>query len=167
MANAYADRTPRLVPKQASNYPYHLGGWFNSTPADDLLEGWWTEWSAPHNRIIFVRRGRGGHYEEFWVQCRILATCEAMPDSSDLYELSYPMVDLRWHGEADRLRDLQTQVMANKQLAAWAYYEAGRDLELVRTQPGYTPRWLYPLGDKRPAWMKMRALELQPIPSST
>ena len=149
MANPYSDRTPRPVPNQAGNFPYHLGGWFEATPADDRLDGWWSEWSTPDNRIIFVRRGRGNVYEEFWVHPRALATCEAIPEgSSDLYELSYPIFERRWHGETRRLNDLQAQILANKDLAAWAYYEAGKELELVRTEPGFKPQWLYPLGGR-------------------
>ena len=84
MANPYSDRTPRPVPKQAGNFPYHLGGWFEATPADDLLDGWWSEWSTVENRIIYVRLGRGRVYEEFWCHPRILATCEAIPEGNPI-----------------------------------------------------------------------------------
>ena len=88
-----------------------------------------------------------------------------MPDTSDLAELSFPIVDGRWHGEAERLQDLEAQVMINRPLASWAYYEAGRDLEQIRTKRGYIPSWLYPQGDRRLAYMMMRALALPPVPT--
>ena len=167
-ANSYPARQPRPVPKQAESFAFELGGWFDGTPADDLLEGWWCEWNTTANRIVFVRLGRERVHEEFWCHPRILGTCEAIAQStgSDLYQPSYPIHEGRWHGERDRLLYLQGQLLTRKDLAAWAYYEAGIELELYRTEAGFRFSWLYPDGDERPNWMRLQDLERPPVPRS-
>ena len=96
---------PRRVPPQPHGFPYHTGGWFGGTSAEDLLEGWWAEWN-PTAGIVYVRQGRRD-YEEYSAHPLMLAVCEAIRPPSDLAVISYPVVHGRWHGEEDQLRDLE------------------------------------------------------------
>ena len=114
-----------------------------------------------------VRTHRGGaSIRRILVPPRILGTCEAIAQStgSDLFQHSYPIHHDRWHGETSRLLYLQDQLLARKDLAAWAYYEAGIELELYRTEAGFRFSWHYPDGDERPTWMRSQDLDRQPVP---
>ena len=86
------------------------------------------------------------------------------PPDSDLYQPSFPIYEGIWHGERDRLLFLQGQILDRPDLAAWAYYEAGIELELYRTEAFFKYSWLYSLGDERPNWMRIQDLQRPPAP---
>ena len=94
----------------------------------------------------------------------LLAVCEAIRPPADLAVLSYPIIHGRWHGEEEHLRELEHQIHINPDLATWAYGEAGRELEEIRTNAGYTPSWMYIQGDKRPLHLRTQMAALPPVP---
>ena len=142
-----------------------MGGWFEGTTTDDLLEGWWCEWDYAANRIIYYRLGRDQCYEDFLCHPRILSTCEAIAyKDHDLYMPSFPIYNGIWHGERNRLLFLQEQIRERPDLAEWLYYEAGGELECFRTEDGFQYTWQYPDGDDRPTYMRMRELRWSPVP---
>ena len=74
------------MPLHPPGFPYHTGGWFGGTTAEDLLEGWWAAWNSTTG-IVYVRQGRYD-YEEYSVHPLVLAVCEAILPPSDLAVLN-------------------------------------------------------------------------------
>ena len=164
-ANPPLPRQRRTVPEQPPGYPFATGGWFGSTPTDDLLPGWWCEWDYAAHRVLYYRLGRDQCFEASLVHPRILGTCEAITfKHHDLYLASFPVYDGIWHGERRRLLLLQEEIHARTDLAAWLYYQAGDELESRRINDFYQFTWQYPLGDDRPPLMRMQELGWSPVP---
>ena len=115
----------RMCPNMQYEQQPFQGGWFDRGPMEDLLPGWLSQWHLARGTLAFYRVGRSGHIEESSCHPVILAVVDSDTDLHnafpELRSTSYPLVEGRWHAEAQRLVQIESLIRSNHHLAQWAY----------------------------------------------